>query len=111
VRLKTDWEPALSNTLCKQIKPLSEVKPENGQVVRGVSPIGKEKAYGGKDLFHLFRLCRKDEILFDNVAETGNIVAKYGNIVEAKFDFVKRIVWLAAFDSVASALLLVWKGL
>jgi len=25
VRLKTDWEPALSNTLCKQIKPLSEV--------------------------------------------------------------------------------------
>ena len=25
---ETDWEPALSNTLCKQIKPLSEVKPE-----------------------------------------------------------------------------------
>jgi len=24
VRLKTDWEPALSNTLCKQIKPLYE---------------------------------------------------------------------------------------
>ena len=23
MRLKTDWEPALSNTLCKQIKPLS----------------------------------------------------------------------------------------
>jgi len=28
VRLKTDREPALSNTLCKQIKPLSEVKLE-----------------------------------------------------------------------------------
>jgi len=25
-------------------------KAVNGQVVRGVSPIGKEKAYGGKDL-------------------------------------------------------------
>ena len=25
-------------------------KAGNGQVVRGVSPIGKEKAYGGKDL-------------------------------------------------------------
>ena len=25
MRLKTDWEPALSNTLCKQIKPLSVI--------------------------------------------------------------------------------------
>jgi len=28
------------------------------------------------NMFNLFRLCRKDEISFDIVAETGNIVAK-----------------------------------
>jgi len=53
VRLKTDWEPALSNTLCKQIKPLSEESRKwsgSPWTQRGVSPIGKEKAYGGKDL-------------------------------------------------------------
>ena len=55
----------------------------------------------------LFRLCRNDEISFDVVAETGNIVAKNGNNVEAAFDTVERIVQLVAFDNVASALLLV----
>jgi len=49
----------------------------------------------------LFRLCRKDEISFDIVAETGNIVAKNGNNVEATFDIVDRIVKLVAFDNVA----------
>jgi len=43
-------------------------------------------------MFDLFRLCRKDEILFDIVAETGNIVAKNGKIVKATFDIVERIV-------------------
>jgi len=42
-------------------------------------------------MFNLFRLCRKDEISFDIVAETGNIVAKNGNNVEATFDIVERI--------------------
>jgi len=37
VRLKTDWEPALSNTLCKQIKPLSEVKPEMHITIRTIA--------------------------------------------------------------------------
>ena len=37
-------------------------------------------------MFNLFRLCRKDAIAFDIVAETGNIVAKNGNNVEASFD-------------------------
>ena len=46
-------------------------------------------------MFDLFRLCRKDEILFD-------IVAKNGSNVEAKFDIVERIVQLVAFDNVAS---------
>ena len=55
-------------------------------------------------MFNLFRLCRKDEISFDIVAETGNNV-------EATFDTVERIVQLVAFDNVASTLLLVWKGL
>jgi len=60
-------------------------------------------------MFNLFRLCRKDEISFDIVAETGNIVSKNrqqcrSNIVEATFDFV-------AFDNVGSTLLLVWTGL
>jgi len=55
-------------------------------------------------MFNLFRLCRKDEISFDIVSETGNIVAKNGNNVE-------RIVQLVAFDNVAWTLLLVWTGL
>ena len=41
-------------------------------------------------MFNLFRLCRKDEISFDIVAETGNIVAKNGNNVEARVDFVRK---------------------
>jgi len=61
--------------------------------------------------FNLFRLCRKDEILFDIVAENGNIVDKNGNNVESTFDTVERIVQLVAFDNVASTLLLVWTGL
>jgi len=61
-------------------------------------------------MFDLFRLCRKDVISFDIVAETGNIVAKNGNNVEATFDFVERIIRLVAFDNVASTLLLVWTG-
>jgi len=45
-------------------------------------------------MFSLFRLCRKDEISFNIVAETGNIVTKNGNNVEieATFDIVERIV-------------------
>ena len=63
------------------------------------------------NMFNLFGLCRKDEISFDNVAETGNIVAKNGNNVEATFDIVERIVHVVAFDNVASTLLLVSTGL
>ena len=55
-------------------------------------------------MFNLFRLCRKDEISFD-------IVAQNGNNIEATFDTVERIVQLVAFDNVASTLLLVWTGL
>jgi len=74
-------------------------------------------------MFNMFRHCRKDEISFDIVAETGNIVAKNGKNVEATFDTVERIVQLVAFDTVerivqlvafnnvASTLLLVWTGL
>jgi len=62
-------------------------------------------------MFNLFRHCRKDEISFNSVAETGNIVAKNGNNVEATFDTVERIVQLVAFYNVASTLLLVWTGL
>jgi len=61
-------------------------------------------------MFNLFRHCRKDEISFDIVAETGNIVAKNGNNVEAIFDTVERIVQLVAFNNVASTFLLVWTG-
>jgi len=62
-------------------------------------------------MFNLFRLCRKDKISLDIVAETGNIVAKNGKNVEAIFDFVERIVQLVAFDNVAWTLFLVWTGL
>ena len=47
-----------------------------------------------KNKLNVFRLCRKDKISFD-------IVAKNGNNIEATFDFVERIVRLAAFDNVA----------
>jgi len=40
-------------------------------------------------MFSLFRLRRKDEISLDIVTETGNIIAKNGNNVEATFDFVE----------------------
>jgi len=56
------------------------------------------------NVFNSFRLCREDEISFDNVAEIGNIV-------KARFDIVERIVRLVAFDNVAWTLLLVWTGL
>jgi len=51
-------------------------------------------------MFSLFRLCRKDNISFDIVDESGNNV-------KATFDFVERIVRLVAFDNVTSTLLLV----
>jgi len=50
-------------------------------------------------------------LLCDIVAETGNIVAKNSNNVEATFNSVERIVQLVAFDNVASTLLLVWTGI
>jgi len=73
-------------------------------------------------MFNLFRHCRKDQISFDNIAETSNIVAKNGNNVEATFDFVERtkvqrktrrtlLPFLATMSNVASILLLVWTGL
>ena len=73
------------------------------------------------NLFNLFRLCRKDEISLDIIAETGNnnvastllpylatmlrqhCCQKNGNNVEVTFDFVERIVRLVAFDNVTSA--------
>ena len=62
-------------------------------------------------MFNLFRLCRKDKISFDIVAETGKIVAKNGDNVEATFGIVERIVKLVAVDNVAWTLLPVWTGL
>jgi len=62
-------------------------------------------------MFNLFRHCRKDEISFDIVAKTGNILAKNGNNVEATFHTVEKTVKLVAFDNVVSTLLLVWTGL
>jgi len=53
-------------------------------------------------MFNLFRLCRQDEISFDIVAETGNIVAKNGNNVEATLDFVEKTKFtIESFDIVA----------
>jgi len=64
-------------------------------------------------MFSLFRLCRKDEISFDIVAESGNIVTKNGNNVEVTVNIVERIVKLVAFGNVSMfwSLLLVWTGL
>ena len=43
-----------------------------------------------RNMFNSFRLCLKDKISFDIVSETGSIVAKNGNNVEATFDIVER---------------------
>ena len=56
-------------------------------------------------------LSKKNEISFDIVSDTGNIVAKNGNNVKATFDIVERIVQVVAVDNVAGTLLLVWTGL
>jgi len=49
VRSKTDLEPGYSKTPCKQIQLLSRIKTLNGLRVRRISPVGKEKVYGGND--------------------------------------------------------------
>ena len=36
-------------------------------------------------MIYLFRLCQKDEMSFDSVAKTGNVVAQKGNNVESTF--------------------------
>jgi len=56
MRSKTDLKPALSNTSCKHIKPLSRIKTLNSPRVREISPVEKEKVYGEKDL-------RKSQVL------------------------------------------------
>ena len=38
-----------SNTPCKQVQPLSRIKTLNDPRIRGISPVGEEKDYGGKD--------------------------------------------------------------
>ena len=43
MRSKTDYESALSNTLTR-------TAVEHGPRVRVISPVEKEKVYGGKDL-------------------------------------------------------------
>ena len=58
-------------------------------------------------MFDLFRLCRKDEILFDIVAETGNIVAKTAKMSKQHLTLSKE----SSFDNVAGTLWLVWTGL
>ena len=35
-----------AGVVCKQIQPLSRIKTLNGQRVRRISPVGKEKVYG-----------------------------------------------------------------
>jgi len=62
-------------------------------------------------MFNSFRLCRKDETLFDIVAKKGNNNEVTFDFVEATLDFVERIIRLLAFDNVASTFLLVWTGL
>jgi len=49
VRSKTHQEPAYL-TPSIPIQPLSRVKSLDGLGVRGISPVGTEKVYRGKDL-------------------------------------------------------------
>jgi len=56
------------------------------------------------NMFSLFRHCRKDELSFNIVAETGKNV-------EATFDFVECDKSNDSIDNVASTLLLMWTGL
>jgi len=47
---ETDLQPAYSNTPCKQIQPVSKMKTSNSPRFCRISPVGKEKVYGGNDL-------------------------------------------------------------
>ena len=53
IDLKCVWKPTksqLSLTPCKQIQLLSRIKTLNGPRVHGISLVGKEKVYRGRDL-------------------------------------------------------------
>ena len=66
------------------------------------------------NMFNLFRLCRKNErtkFRSTLLPKPATLLSKNGNNVAATFDFVERIVRHAAFDNVASTLLLVWTRL
>jgi len=74
-------------TLSKQH---STLLPQTATMLNEISSFRQSR--NKLNMFDLFRLCRKDEISFDIVAETGNTVAKNGNNVEATFDTVEKIV-------------------
>jgi len=47
----TESRLSLTNIPCKQIQALSKIKKTlNSQRIRGVSPVGEQKVYGGKNL-------------------------------------------------------------
>ena len=63
-------------------------------------------------MFDLFDFVERTQNSFDIVADDGNNVQATFDFVEATLVFVERIdVRLAAFDNVASTLLLVWTRL
>jgi len=58
--LKCIRKPTRSRlSLSKQIQPLSRVKSLDGSWVRGLSPVGREKVYGGKDLIANCHYCQE----------------------------------------------------
>ena len=59
------------NTQCKQIQPLSRIKTLNGPRVRRISPVGKEKVYGGNDL------PKSQHISLEFVAVIKSLITKF----------------------------------
>jgi len=102
------FHPKASYTSNNNVEATFDFVAKNGNNVKRVHrKISSFRQSQSKlNMFNLFRLCRKDEISFDLVSETGNIVAETVNIVVQNGNNVE-----ATFDFVASTLLLVWTGL
>jgi len=80
--------------LCKAASTPATMSKQHSTLLRKTATMSNEipsfrQSRNKLNTFNLFRRCRKHEISFDIVAETGNIVAKNGNNDEANI----RLCW------------------
>ena len=98
--------PSTPATMSKQRSTLSKqhltLLPKTARMSNEISSFRQSRNKMNK--FNLFRLCRKDEISFDIVAQNGRHCCQERQQYRSN-------VRLVAFDNVASTLLLVWTRL